>query len=78
MQSNVASSNSLQYLDLGQNKNYKTGTITKRWENARSDWLNKNRSKKHANDPKDGLPTRNIPSDHKVKAKSGEMSLRRR
>lgn len=57
--------NATQYLDLGQNKNYKTSTIINRWETARSNWLKINAQNKTVPDPKDGLPTKNIPSDHK-------------
>ena len=66
---------SAEYLNLGENKNYKTATISKRWEQERSKWLKK---AKGGSDPKDGLPTLSIPNDHKQKTKSGTMSLRKK
>ena len=63
-------------MDLGATKNYKTATITKRWDQERSKWLKKNERSKQA-DPKDGIPTKNIPNDHKAKTKDGSTSIRK-
>ena len=73
-----AGGNSCQYLNLGPNKNYKTATITTRWEDERLKWLKKNNNNKNAPDPKDGLATKNIPTDHKLKTSDGYMSMRKK
>ena len=57
-------------LDLGANKNYKTKTIQDRWETHRALWLD---SKNHKNnssgyDPRDGVPSEELPMDHKKRS----------
>jgi hypothetical protein len=57
-------------LDLGQNKNYKTKVIQDRWEAQRALWLD---CKNHRNsdkgyDPRDGIPSEELPMDHKKKS----------
>ena len=58
------------YLNLGINKNYKTKAIQDRWEQQRALWLD---PKSHANyntnyDPKDGIPSEDLPIDHRQKS----------
>lgn len=68
------------YLDLGLNKNYKNTTIQKRWESARSNWLEGQTSQngKAKEDPRDGIDRAGLPMDHKQRNPANQsVSLRK-
>ena len=80
--SNVGVSALEKGLNLGANKNYKTSIIQERWENQRAIWLNPNthaNNKNGPNDPRDKIPARSLPQDHKLKSWNNDgTSVRKR
>ena len=73
-QNNTISLVKTEYLNLGDNKNYKTKTIQNRWEAEREKWLNS----KTKQDPRDGVPGEPLPMDNKKRAADQSMSVRKK